>query len=279
MGLVMQAIEEMELAYQAFREITEQLLNDEKSTHSPAERVEVQSLFDTIFHAYQKLHRHHSHQKKEIISKTESINQTINAIFFVQLTLVLIAGMLVVVYFDRVVLKVFDMTENMALHDRLTGLYNRHVLDRIKSELGRSRENREKGYGLILLDIDHFKMFNDTYGHPAGDQLLKKMSELLLGAVRRQDKIIRFGGEEILIILFWVDISGVKKVAEKIRGSVEGTLFDLNDGKAPKNVTVSAGYASSTSDEGSFDDLLQLADTRLYDAKKSGRNRVAGPDM
>lgn len=274
---VLQTTRDMARAYEAFRKATEARLDEGRVEHSTGTQAYIQGLFDRIFSEYRKLHRHHAHQKKEIVDKTHAIRKSIDLIFFVQLTLALLAGTLVILYFDRVVLKVFGVTENLALHDRLTGLYNRHALDRFINELGRSKEKRDKGYGLILLDIDHFKMFNDTYGHAAGDLLLKKLASLLTQVVRQQDKIIRLGGEEILILLSWVDIAGTRKVAEKVRCSVAFAPFDLKDGLEAKRATVSIGYAASTYDRGSFEELLQIADRRLYDAKKHGRNRIAGP--
>jgi diguanylate cyclase (GGDEF)-like protein len=89
--------------------------------------------------------------------------------------------------------------------------------------------------------------------------------------------VIRFGGEEILIILSRTDISGTRQVARKICDIVAGTAFDLKDGKEPKQVTVSIGYAAVSHDGGSFHDLTKIADERLYEAKNSGRNRSVGP--
>jgi diguanylate cyclase (GGDEF)-like protein len=277
MKTVSQHTANMAMAYKSFRKITETLLNRENQMRSMRGNRQVQTLFDTIFNEYQKLHTHHTQHREDLLKKTKSIQKTINFVFALQLILGLLAGVLVILYLDRMVLKVFDMTEKLALHDKLTGLYNRHALDRIVSGLTSSKENRDKGYGLLLLDIDHFKKFNDTYGHPAGDQLLKRMAELLLQIVRSQDKIIRFGGEEILIILSWVDLSGAEQVARKICSTIEKTPFDLKDGAEPKKVTVSIGYSSSSFDKGSFEELLNIADKRLYGAKESGRNRVAGP--
>ncbi|MBT4875447.1 MAG: GGDEF domain-containing protein [Desulfobacula sp.] len=215
--------------------------------------------------------------RNDLDTKTQSIRKSIRIILLIQIAIACIVGLLVIVYLDRMVLKVFDLTEKLALHDKLTGLYNRHGLGRIVSELENPRSGDRKAYGIALLDIDHFKRFNDNYGHPAGDQLLVCLADVLLKAVRAQDRVIRFGGEEILIILSRTDISGTRQVARKICDIVAGTAFDLKDGKEPKQVTVSIGYAAVSHDGGSFHDLTKIADERLYEAKNSGRNRSVGP--
>lgn len=267
----------MSKAYTAFLDYTDKIMLGKKIDNRMHRKQQVQRLFDYIFKEYKTLHQHHSQQRKDLMSKTQSIQKSIRLMLAIQVSLAFIVSIMVILYLDRVVLKLFDLTEKLALHDKLTGLYNRHSLDRIVSDLDRPGGIGQKGYGIILLDIDHFKRFNDAYGHPAGDQLLMKLSKVLLKNVRSQDKVVRFGGEEILILLSWVDISGTERVARKICRAVAENPFELSDGAAPKKVTVSIGYAATSHDQGSFQDLLEIADKRLYYAKDSGRNRVAGP--
>ncbi len=268
--------EEMAIAYYEFREITDEALKGGESSHAMMGMHRLQVLFDSIFEAYQKLHSHHTQERRMLLSQTEVIKKQANIMVFLQLFIAGVVGIFVIFYLERVVLKIYDITENLALHDKLTGLYNRHALERIVSELDKPSQKKEKGFGIILIDIDYFKKFNDTYGHSAGDILLKRLAKLLGAVVRKQDRIVRFGGEEILVILSWVDRIGTQKVAEKIRGAVEKEQFDIGSSHPPQTVTVSIGYSASSFDTGSFDDLLNLADKRLYTAKNEGRNRVSG---
>ncbi len=263
-------------AYTAFLAYTDKIMLEKKTVGRMHRKQQVQKLFDYIFKEYKTMHQHHSQQRKDLLSKTQSIQKSIRLMLAIQASLAFIVSIMVILYLDRVVLKLFDVTEKLALRDKLTGLYNRHGLDRIVSDLDRPG-GEQKRYGVILLDIDHFKRFNDTYGHPAGDQLLMELSRVILKNVRSQDRVVRFGGEEILILPSWVDISGTERVARKICRAVAENPFDLSDGMAPKKVTVSIGYAATSHDQGSFQDLLKIADKRLYDAKDSGRNRVVGP--
>lgn len=238
----------------------------------------LQELFDGIFEVYKTLHHHHSDQREKLLAQTRSLRDSIKWILTVQLMVACLVGALVILYLDRVVLKVYDLTERLALHDRLTGLYNRHALDRMVARLESDGKTKTR-YGVILMDIDYFKRFNDTYGHPAGDRLLKVLSQRLTKGVRLQDKVVRYGGEEILVLLLRADIAAVRTTALKLCDAVARQPFDLLDGHSPKQVTVSAGYAASSVDEGAFDDLLNAADRRLYEAKETGRNRVVGPSV
>ena len=135
----------------------------------------------------------------------------------------------------------------------------------------------QQSYGLILLDIDHFKKINDNFGHPSGDQILRDLATMLLKNIRGQDRVVRIGGEEILIWLSRSDIYGTGEVAEKIRKNIAKMTFKLLDSKKSHQVTVSIGYAATSHDKGSMNDLIKVADKRLYEAKNCGRNRVVGP--
>ncbi len=157
--------------------------------------------------------------------------------------------------------------------DDLTGLYNRRFLQqRLEEEM-----HRASRYGLrlscILLDIDHFKTVNDTYGHAAGDSVLREVAVIVKRHVRRSDLAIRYGGEEIMIVLFEGDKNDSLRVAERIRADVEQHRF------AWKNhafgVTISSGVAVFP-DTGITvpDELIMRADSALYQAKASGRNLV-----
>jgi two-component system, cell cycle response regulator len=159
-----------------------------------------------------------------------------------------------------------------ATHDVLTGVSNRAaVMDALRSEL--SRQVREqRSFGVILVDIDHFKNVNDTFGHLCGDEVLRGVTRRMKECMRPYDTLGRYGGEEFLIIVSDVDSNGVMALAERIRDIVESKPVLTQAGEVP--VTVSLGATVSTSARsGDPQMLLRLADQALYRAKDNGRNR------
>ena len=161
-----------------------------------------------------------------------------------------------------------ETLERLAVTDPLTGLTNRRGGERsVASEISRARRQRTP-LSSIFIDIDHFKRINDTFGHQAGDRLLRDLSDLLRRELRAYDILIRWGGEEFLLILPGVNLEQARSLAERIRSTVE--RLDTQ-GLGP--VTISAGTAAL---DGSYDfeTMLTAADRRLYQAKSSGRNAV-----
>lgn len=158
-----------------------------------------------------------------------------------------------------------------AVTDALTGLYNRRYVE----DVLRKRENKVKRDSLyklsvLMMDVDHFKRVNDTYGHKAGDKVLKTISGVIKRAVRDVDVVGRYGGEEI-IVLMQSEFEIAKKVAERIRGNIEQTT--INIGSQNINITLSIGAAPFTPATSS-EQVVQWADENLYKAKKNGRNQV-----
>ena len=125
----------------------------------------------------------------------------------------------------------------------------------------------------IMLDIDHFKKVNDTYGHQAGDMILSVLSKRLQGRMRATDWVCRYGGEEITVILTETDISMAEKIAEDLRILIEEKPFDIDNGQSI-SITVSIGISSYPAHAQEVPLLVSNADTALYKAKESGRNRV-----
>jgi diguanylate cyclase (GGDEF)-like protein len=155
--------------------------------------------------------------------------------------------------------------------DPLTRLYNRgYMNDRLREEMLRSSRTSHP-FTLLLLDIDHFKKVNDTYGHPAGDEVLVGLSSLLKRSCRASDALCRYGGEEIALILVDTSLSGAKTFAENIRKTIASETFSIPDGKTIR-VTVSMGFAEFPSQAGSMAELVKRADEALYQAKREGRN-------
>lgn len=168
----------------------------------------------------------------------------------------------------------FAMMEDAAHRDFLTGLYNsRAFFFAYERRVRLALKDREAfGFGVILLDIDHFKKVNDAYGHPAGDVVLRQIGNILSVCSPIGGYCARNGGEEFVILIDHLNEDAIARTAERIRLTIEGHPFLLEDGTR-LDVTVSLGYGLS--DEGSPKTLLQRADAALYLAKESGRNRVA----
>lgn len=244
----------------------------------PQRLLAAEERFNHIFMAYYlRLHDHHKSLQKELRQSTQSTWRAMTTYFTVQLVLAIIAGFLVILYLDRVVLKLFGFTERMAYRDRLTGLYNRAALDKIVTLDEALNQQERRRYALIMLDIDHFKDFNDTYGHQAGDKLLADFAALLMENVRRSDRVVRYGGEEFLVHLADTRLEEALLVAEKLRGAIEQARFTLPDGQLAPQVTASLGVAAYPADASDFNDVVKVSDQRLYAAKQAGRNRVGGP--
>ena len=165
--------------------------------------------------------------------------------------------------------------ERLSVTDVLTGLYNRRRLEERLLEWLQLFHRTGHAFGLLVLDIDHFKSVNDTWGHDAGDEVLKRFARVVAGAVRNTDMVARFGGEEFVVLLpDTPDIGQLCAVAEKIRDAVETAEFPI-----PRQVTASIGAAICQNSDTGAGDILKRADVALYEAKRGGRNRVvvAGP--
>lgn len=173
--------------------------------------------------------------------------------------------------------RMYQQVEKLAATDGLTGLFNhRYFQERLAAELERGERYKQK-ISLVLVDIDHFKKVNDTYGHPAGDKILKEVAKILTSSVRTVDVAARYGGEEFAVVLVNTDSKGALETAERIRKIIENGKFDIGGGAAIK-ITGSMGIAVFPDDtglgEGSQRLLISKTDSALYLAKKQGRNRV-----
>jgi two-component system, cell cycle response regulator len=161
----------------------------------------------------------------------------------------------------------------LAVTDGLTGLYNhRHFHERLTLEVERSQRSGLP-LSLLMLDVDNFKLFNDTHGHPAGDEVLRQLARVLTDTRRANDVVARYGGEEFAVILVDTAKFTAAKVAERVRERVAGHDFSDAAQKAGK-ISVSVGVATFPEDGTDAEGLVRSADTALYAAKRAGRNRV-----
>lgn len=165
----------------------------------------------------------------------------------------------------------FRKLYDASVRDPLTGLHNRRHLDeRLEAELSFSTRHGTP-ISLIFLDIDHFKFVNDAHGHQAGDQVIRKLSEILQSSVRAEDLVARFGGDEFVILAPGTTSDQSKTLAERIRQEIE--QLDLPYEEARISITVSVGVTSSS--RGQPSDILRAGDRALFEAKRLGRNKVA----
>jgi diguanylate cyclase (GGDEF)-like protein len=165
--------------------------------------------------------------------------------------------------------------ERLSVTDALTGLANRRLLmAELARELRRS-ERHSTSLAVLMLDVDRFKRFNDTYGHPAGDVVLNRVATTLRKCVRDVDTVARYGGEEFLVMLPETPPREAAQVAERIRAGTEADRFSPNGGGALLNITVSVGYAVYPENGKTVETLIEAADQALYKSKQSGRNRVS----
>lgn len=167
-----------------------------------------------------------------------------------------------------------DALRNQSIRDPLTGLYNRRYLEEMMERETRRAIRTNHGLGVLMLDLDHFKKFNDTYGHDAGDAVLRETGSLLLRSVRAEDIVCRFGGEEFVVILPLADLTVTQARAESIRSQLR-EISVVHQGRALGRITVSVGVAELPQHGANAKELLESADAALYQAKREGRDRVA----
>jgi diguanylate cyclase (GGDEF)-like protein len=207
----------------------------------------------------------HYHEKNYLLNEDESIDQQIHDI------------MLIIVEHLSLALTNIKLRETLHLQsivDPLTGLYNRRYLDeRIKEESGRL-DRHKFPVGVLMLDVDNFKIFNDTYGHECGDIVLKELGYLLKKCVRVEDVLCRYGGEEFIAILIQSPYEATCKKAEELCAIIRDDLKVVHKSEE-LTITISIGVASCPEHGKDIEKAILLADTMLYKAKAEGRDRVA----
>ena len=169
--------------------------------------------------------------------------------------------------------KDFDYTYKLATTDGLTNLYNHRYFQEHLAKCMKKADKDNTRFALILIDIDHFKKFNDTYGHQAGDEVLRQVGQTLRKAVKSHDLVARYGGEEMVIVLDRAHTEAAIKAANRICKAIADRNFGLAEG-ITVNVTISLGVATYPIDGRTSTELIEFADQGLYRAKHNGRNQV-----
>jgi diguanylate cyclase (GGDEF)-like protein len=162
--------------------------------------------------------------------------------------------------------------KEQSIHDPLTGLHNRYYLDEIMSQELERAKRESIPLSIVIIDIDHFKTINDTYGHAAGDEVLKGIATCLIQSVRKNDFLFRYGGEEFVIIIPTISYEQAMQRMETCRQEIQD--MQRNYEGAELSVTISAGIAVYSLHGTTQDSLLMAADKALYYSKEHGRNQI-----
>jgi len=176
-------------------------------------------------------------------------------------------------YVDRLSVN-YEKALQSAITDSLTGLYNQAYFKRFL-ELEMERTRRQKhSLTLMMLDLDDFKVYNDTLGHLTGDQILQEFSHLLQQNIRKIDLAARYGGEEFAIVLTYTDVNGAMTIAERLRQTIESYRFSYKASDHFKILTTSIGLADFHANPLTAHELIKRSDAALYQAKRAGKNRI-----
>jgi two-component system cell cycle response regulator len=167
-----------------------------------------------------------------------------------------------------------QLSLEMAITDQLTGLHNRRYMSRHLDNLLAQAHKSGKALAFVIMDIDFFKMVNDTHGHDIGDEVLREFARRISANIRGIDLACRFGGEEFVVVMPDTDIAYAYAVADRLRKSIETTPIEISRAPGKLTITISIGIAGSEGENDGAEELLHRADQALYRAKKTGRNRV-----
>ncbi|HEY1016430.1 MAG TPA: diguanylate cyclase [Herpetosiphonaceae bacterium] len=164
----------------------------------------------------------------------------------------------------------------LSTHDGLTGLANRPHFDDVSGQEWRRAARAGSSLALLMIDVDHFKAYNDHYGHLAGDECLRKVARALASVAQRPgDLVARYGGEEFVAVLPETDLAGARHLAEEVRAAIEGLCIEHRGSRSAEGVTVSVGASACHPADGlRLEYLLSFADDALYQSKAAGRNHV-----
>ena len=168
----------------------------------------------------------------------------------------------------------YQVSVSMAITDKLTGLYNRNFLDaHIQNIINQSLIN-QKAFSIMMLDMDHFKLVNDTYGHDVGDEVLRELAKRMVNAIRSSDLAARIGGEEFMILMPETGFADAYNIADRMRAQIARDPFPISHEIGHITKTISIGVSELNLSNDNAAALIKRADNALYEAKNNGRNRV-----
>jgi diguanylate cyclase (GGDEF)-like protein len=170
-------------------------------------------------------------------------------------------------------LRLLESMRQRATVDELTGLYNRRFFEDFARKQMAISQRRSTSFGVIMMDLDHFKSYNDEFGHEVGDRILRQFAKTVTHAIRETNVAARFGGEEFVVILPETGVKECMIVAERIRSAVTQMPMPAGTDRAPAQITVSLGVAVYPDHGRTFEELLLASDRALYESKRAGRNR------
>jgi two-component system, cell cycle response regulator len=168
----------------------------------------------------------------------------------------------------------YQQSVSMAITDSLTGLYNRHFLDAHLNNMVNSSLQNQKPFSMLMLDMDHFKSVNDTYGHDVGDEILKELAKRMVDSIRSSDLAARIGGEEFMILMPETAIADAYGMADRMRNKIGTTPFPVSHAIGELLKTISIGVAELNLSGDNAAAMIKRADNALYEAKNTGRNKV-----
>lgn len=237
--------------------ISDQILNSQKEN----QLTRIQLKFETA----------HKEQANQLLRREL---ETASRMQFLQMAVIALGALLLGVggFFAIRQVRLARQMKDLALTDELTQLPNRRHIMTYGQEALRTCKEQGRPFSVLIFDIDHFKRVNDTFGHPVGDEVIKRIANVSKGLLRQADRVGRIGGEEFLIILPFTGPDAAKEVAERIRDHVSRT--DMSDLELSLNVTISVGVCGCTDQLRPLDYLMNLADEALYQVKQNGRNGV-----
>jgi diguanylate cyclase (GGDEF)-like protein len=167
-----------------------------------------------------------------------------------------------------------EVLKNLSTTDAMTGLRNYRYFIEALASVHHQSQNFQGEYGIVFIDVDHFKKFNDRNGHPAGDEVLRGVAKILKDSIRAQDLACRYGGEEFVVLCRNTTLEETRMIAEKIRNKIETTVFPFGEFQPLGMVSASIGVSSYPRCGATYEEVLQHSDQALYVSKDTGRNRV-----
>jgi len=229
-----------------------------------------------VFHSYNKSGV--SWTVIVISPESDFISSIRNAQFWQIVSAIIVSLLITLIAFFVVLrfLKPVEALQETVLRNPLTGLYNRRALDELGVKLIEKSKNKGQIVSIAIIDIDRFKAINDTFGHAVGDEVLVSVSQRMQHVLKKSDLLVRYGGEEFVLLLFGADLNAARVVCERLRATINSSNIQTENGGIP--VTISIGVSEIAAEEVGYSSALNVSDQALFVAKRNGRDRVCTPN-